>query len=285
MRNIDPEQLVKEVKRRYGKIAAGGESSCCAPASSPESATATSCCGTTAAELSDGLGYKTDELRSLPEGANMGLGCGAPVDHLDLKPGEVVLDLGSGGGIDVFLAAKRVGAEGKVIGIDMTPEMIERARQNAESAGFDQVEFRLGQLEDLPVDDDSIDAVTSNCVINLVPDKQRVFNEIARVLKPGGRLVISDVVLDGPLPESVAGNLLAYVGCVAGAMQRDAYFAAVEAAGLTDVEILSDVDFVAVAEDQLPDDLTDILESSRIGVSDVRGVVHSVTFRAARSKT
>jgi SAM-dependent methyltransferase len=281
MKNIDPEQLVKEVKRRYAKIAVGRESSCCAPAPSAESATATSCCGTTAAEVSDGLGYETDDLQSLPEGANMGLGCGAPVDSLDLKPGEVVLDLGSGGGIDVFLAAKQVGPDGKVIGVDMTPEMIERARQNADSAGFDQVEFRLGRLEDLPVDDNSIDAVTSNCVINLVPDKQRVFNEIARVLKPGGRLVISDVVLDGPLPESVAGDLLAYVGCVAGAMQRDAYFAAVEAAGLTDVEILGDMDFVAAVEDHVPDDLTDILENTEIGLSDVRGKVHSVTFRAA----
>lgn len=281
MKNIDAEQLVKEVRKRYAKIAAGQEASCCAPASSSESATATSCCSTTATETSSGLGYKTDELASLPEGANMGLGCGAPVEHLELKPGEVVLDLGSGGGIDVFLAAKQVGSEGKVIGVDMTPEMIERARQNADSGGFDQVEFRLGRLEDLPVDNDSIDAVTSNCVINLVPDKQRVFNEIARVLKPGGRLVISDVVLDGPLPESVAGDLLAYVGCVAGAMQRDAYFAAVEAAGLTDIEILGDIDFVAAVEDHVPDDLTDILESSGIGVSDVRGVVHSVTFRAS----
>ncbi len=281
MKNIDPEQLVKEVKRRYGKIAAGRESSCCAPAPSTESAAATSCCGATATEVSGGLGYETDKLKSLPEGADMGLGCGAPVDHLDLKPGQVVLDLGSGGGLDVFLAAKQVGPDGKVIGVDMTPEMIERAKQNADSGGFDQVEFRLGRLEDLPVDDNSIDTVTSNCVINLVPDKQRVFNEIARVLKPGGRLVISDVVLDGPLPESVAGDLLAYVGCVAGAMQRDAYFAAVEAAGLTDVEILSDVDFVAATEDHIPDDLTDLLENTGIGLTDVRGKVHSVTFRAS----
>jgi SAM-dependent methyltransferase len=281
MKNIDPEQLVKEVKRRYAKIAVGRESSCCAPAPSSEAATATSCCGTTAA-VSDGLGYQTDELESLPEGANMGLGCGAPVDHLDLKPGEVVLDLGSGGGIDAFLAAKQVGPNGRVIGVDMTPEMIERARQNADSAGFDQVEFRLGRLEDLPVEDSSIDAVTSNCVINLVPDKQRVYDEIGRVLKPGGRLAISDVVLDGPLPESLASDLLAYVGCVAGAMQRDAYFAAVEAAGLTDVEIFGDVDFVAAAEDHIPDDLTDLMESTRIGLGDVRGKVHSVTFRATK---
>ncbi|MEJ2152472.1 MAG: arsenite methyltransferase [Gemmatimonadota bacterium] len=281
MKNIDAEQLVKEVKKRYAKIAAGQEASCCAPASSSEFATATSCCGTTASEASSGLGYKTDELESLPEGANMGLGCGAPVDHLDLRPGEVVLDLGSGGGIDVFLAAKQVGPEGKVIGVDMTPEMIERAKQNAESAGIGHVEFRLGRLEELPVDDNSVDAVTSNCVINLVPDKQRVYNEIARVLKPGGRLVISDVVLDGPLPESVAGDLLAYVGCVAGAMQRDAYFTAVGAAGLTDVEILSDVDFVAATEDHIPDDLTDLMKSTEIALSDVRGKVHSVTFRAS----
>jgi ubiquinone/menaquinone biosynthesis C-methylase UbiE len=283
MKNIDSEQLVKEVKRRYAKIAEGRETSCCVPASSSESAKAASCCGgTTAAEVSGGLGYKTEELESLPEDANMGLGCGAPVDHLDLKPGEVVLDLGSGGGIDAFLAAKQVGPDGKVIGVDMTPEMIERARQNAESAGVDQVEFRLGRLEDLPVEDNSIDAVTSNCVINLVPDKQRVYDEIARVLKPGGRLVISDVVLDGPLPESLASDLLAYVGCVAGAMQREEYFAAVEAARLTGVKILSDVDFVAAAEDHIPDDLTDIMESTGIGLSDVRSKVHSITFRAAK---
>ncbi|MCK5438811.1 MAG: arsenite methyltransferase [Gemmatimonadetes bacterium] len=282
MKNIDAEQLVKEVKQRYAKIAAGREASCCVPASSSESTKATSCCGTTATEVSGGLGYKTDELQSLPEGANMGLGCGAPVDHLDLKPGEVVLDLGSGGGIDAFLAAKRVGPDGKVIGVDMTPEMIECARQNAESAGIDHVEFRLGRLEDLPVENDSVDAVTSNCVINLVPDKQQVYYEIARVLKPGGRLVISDVVLDGLLPESLASDLLAYVGCVAGAMQREAYFTAVEAAGLTDIEILSDVDFVAATEDHIPDDITDLMESTGIGLNDVRGKVHSVTFRAAR---
>lgn len=282
MKNIDAEQLVKEVERRYAKIAAGRESSCCVPASSSESATATSCCGTTATEVSGGLGYRAEELESLPEGANMGLGCGAPVDHLDLKPGEVVLDLGSGGGIDAFLAAKQVGPDGKVLGVDMTPKMIERARQNAESAGFDHVEFRLGRLEDLPVENDSVDAVTSNCVINLVPDKQRVYDEIARVLRPGGRLVISDVVLDGQLPESLASDLLAYVGCVAGAMQREAYFAAVEAAGLTDIEILGDADFLAAVEDHVPDDLTDLMESTGIGLNNVRGKVHSMTFRATK---
>ena len=282
MKNIDSEQLVKEVERRYAKVAKRHESSCCDPVPGAGSATATSCCsGTTAAEVSSGLGYMAEELESLPAGANMGLGCGAPVDHLDLKPGEVVLDLGSGGGIDAFLAAKQVGSDGKVIGIDMTLEMIERARQNAESAGFDQVEFRLGRLEDLPLDDRSIDAVTSNCVINLVPDKQRVYDEIARVLKPGGRLVISDVVLDGALPESLASDLLAYVGCVAGAMQREAYFAAVEAAGLTDVEILNDVDFLAAVEDHIPDDITDLMARTGVGLSDVQGRVHSVTFRAA----
>jgi ubiquinone/menaquinone biosynthesis C-methylase UbiE len=199
-----------------------------------------------------------------------------------LKAGETVLDLGSGAGIDVFLAADTVGPGGKAIGVDMTPEMIERARNNAATSGLSNVEFREGRLESLPVDDNSVDAVTSNCVINLVPDKLRVFREIARVLKPGGRMVISDIVLDGELPEPIRKDVLAYVGCVAGAMQRDDYFAALEAAGLSHVEVLSDVDVVTAACGVAPDQVAGYTEKAGVSTEELKGKVHSITYRAIK---
>jgi SAM-dependent methyltransferase len=228
------------------------------------------------------LGYDDAELREAPDAANLGLGCGAPVGHLDLREGETVLDLGSGGGLDALLAAPLVGARGRVIGVDMTEEMIERATANAARAGAENVEFRHGRLEALPVEDASIDAVTSNCVINLVPDKTAVFREVARVLRPGGRLVISDIVLDGPLPDRVANDLLAYVGCVAGARQRDDYFALVESAGFTELEVLKDVDYLACLGETLPPDVEGLLNETRTRLDDLKGIVHSVTFRAIR---
>jgi SAM-dependent methyltransferase len=272
----DPERIVDQVRQRYGKISRDS-GSCCGSAP-----TESSCCGPTA-EISEVLGYDRDELASVPGGADLGLGCGAPIRYLELKAGETVLDLGSGGGLDAFLAAHRVGATGRVIGVDMTPEMLKRAEENARAAGLSQVEFRHGRLENLPVDDASVDAVTSNCVINLVPDKGRVFSEISRVLKPGGRLVISDVVLDGELPAALTQDVLAYVGCVAGALQRDRYFATVEHAGLCRIEVLRDVDFLESIGDALPDEVVELARRTGIEVDDVRGQVRSITFRAIKA--
>jgi SAM-dependent methyltransferase len=220
----------------------------------------------------------------VPDGADLGLGCGAPVQHLELKAGETVLDLGSGGGIDVFLAARLVGPGGHVIGVDMTPAMLERARQNAAKGGYANVEFREGRLERLPVQDASIDAVTSNCVINLVPDKAAVFREIARVLKPGGRMVISDVVLDGRLPEAVERDVLAYVGCVAGAALREAYFGQLRDAGLGDVQVLGDVDSLEQWAAAAPEEAVALAERTGVKPEEVRGKVRSVTYRARKPR-
>lgn len=269
----DDEAVVEKVRQRYGIFASAG-TSCCGPQP-------TGCCGTVG-DVASKLGYKAVDLDLLPEGANLGLGCGAPLEHLDLEPGETVLDLGSGAGIDALIAARKVGPEGSVIGVDMTPEMLAAARRNAEAAGSHQIEFREGRLELLPVDDATVDAVTSNCVINLVPDKSAVFREIARVLRPGGRLVVSDIVLDGDLPAAIRDNVLAYVGCVAGAERRERYFAMLGAAGLGEVEILKDVDFLQLTEDALPVEVASIMEQSGISRDDIRGIVRSVTYRARK---
>lgn len=270
------EGIVDRVRERYGRIAERPGSGCCGPAAG---------CGTDVAtpEVSGQIGYGADELAAVPEGANLGLGCGAPVAHLRLERGEVVLDLGSGGGLDAFLAARQVGPEGKVIGVDMTPEMIQLATRNAERAGLPQVEFRLGRLEALPVADGSVDAVTSNCVVNLVPDKGRVFREIARVLRPGGRLVIADILLDGQLPEAISGDLLAYVGCVAGAVEREEYFAQVAAAGLTGVEVLKDVDALGALAAAVPEEAWELLRRTGVEAAEIEGKVRSVTFRAVKA--
>jgi SAM-dependent methyltransferase len=269
------EQRVAEVKEKYGSIAAGKTGGCCGPSPSPCG------CGASTEAISASLGYSSADIESLAD-ANLGLGCGAPIDHLQLQPGERVLDLGSGAGIDVFLAAKRVGREGRVIGVDMTPQMLEKARANAARLGFPQVEFREGRLEQLPVVDDSIDAVTSNCVINLVPDKAAAFREIARVLKPGGRLVISDILLDGVLPPAIEQDVYAYVGCISGAMQRSDYFAALETAGLGNIEVLKDVDYLGAMIDAAPEAVGELLERTGVAAEDLRGKVRSVTFRASR---
>jgi len=237
----DAEQIRQTVRAGYAQVAlaTGSESStaggCCSP---------TSGCGTPASSpeaFAAQLGYTPAELAALPEGANMGLSCGNPTAIAALRPGQVVLDLGSGGGFDCFLAGPKVGAEGRVIGVDMTPEMLSKARQNLasyrERTGLDNVEFRLGEIEHLPVADASVDVVLSNCVINLSPDKARVWEDVARVLKPGGRVVVSDVALLKPLPDELRGMVQALIGCVAGAVELDAYRDMVEAAGLEGVEL------------------------------------------------
>lgn len=268
---LDSEGIVGRVRERYARIASKDDQSrgCCSPETGRSDGTVT-------------LGYDRGEVEQLPPGTDLGLGCGAPIGFLELRPGETVLDLGSGAGIDALLAARRVGAGGRVIGIDMTPEMLEKARRNAAAAGFDHVEFRAGRLESLPVDGDSIDAVTSNCVINLVPDKAAVFVEIARVLRPGGRLVISDIVLDGDLPEEITSDIIAHSGCLAGAMPRERYFGLLRAAGLSDPEILAEVDFLPRLAGLL-DELAEKLRSGGgIRTADLEGVVRSVTYRAAK---
>jgi ubiquinone/menaquinone biosynthesis C-methylase UbiE len=202
-----------------------------------------SCCGTDnlTVGISKKIGYSDEEIKTVPEGANLGLGCGNPVAIASLKEGETVMDLGSGAGFDVFLASKKVGKTGKVIGIDMTPEMIEKARENAKKGNYNNVEFRLGEIEKIPVEDNSIDVIISNCVINLSPDKKAVFRETFRILKPGGRIMISDIVLLNELPDFIKNSIDAYVGCVSGAILKDDYLEIIKNSGLKDVKIVDEV--------------------------------------------
>jgi len=188
--------------------------------------------------VAEAFGYSAEELSSIPAEANMGLSCGNPTAYANLRPGEVVVDLGCGGGLDIFLAAPKVGPEGRAIGIDMTPEMIERARRNAEKSGVTNVAFHLSTIDKLPLESESVDCVISNCVINLAPDKQAVFREILRVLKPGGRLAVSDIALKKELPVEVSSDLLAYVGCVAGAVLIEDYKRGLLEAGFEHLEIV-----------------------------------------------
>jgi SAM-dependent methyltransferase len=199
--------------------------------------------------MSKMVGYSDKDIESVPEGANLGLGCGNPIALASLKEGETVLDLGSGAGFDCFLAAKLVGKKGKVIGVDMTPEMLKLARENASKGGYKNVEFREGVIEALPVDNDSVDAVISNCVINLSTDKEQVFKEMYRVLKKGGRFMVSDMTLDGELPEELRNSVAAYVGCIAGAITKEEYLSAIKKAGFKDVKIVKEEPFPLDAVD------------------------------------
>jgi arsenite methyltransferase len=234
------EQIRRSVREAYSRIAAGG-GSCCGPPSD--------CCGSVSTDkLARNIGYSDKELSSLPEGANMGLSCGNPTAIASLKPGEVVLDLGSGGGFDVFIAAEKVGPGGRAIGVDMTPEMLSKARRNAsvfrERTGLDNVEFHLGEIEHLPVADSSVDVVISNCVINLSADKPQVWHEVARVLKPGGRVAVSDLALLQPLPEAILESLAALVGCVAGAVLVRDTEEMLTQAGLVDIALETKTEYV-----------------------------------------
>lgn len=231
-----PETVRDQVRAGYAQIAQKGA---CGP-----SGAGGGCCGATAFEpgqLAEAIGYTNAELDGMPEGANMGLSCGNPTAIASLRPGEVVLDLGSGGGFDCFVAGPKVGATGRVIGVDMTPDMLTKARRGLaaylEHVGLDNIEFRLGEIEALPVADASVDVVISNCVLNLSPDKPRVWREIARVLKPGGRVAVSDLALLRPLPESVQADVEALVGCVAGAVLVDETHAMATAAGLEAIKL------------------------------------------------
>ena len=231
---MDEARIKEMVRARYGGIAAASEASCCAPAAS-------SCCGPQAAsdDKARRMGYSQAELAAVPEGANLGLGCGNPQAIAALQPGEVVVDLGSGAGFDCFLAARQVGDTGHVIGVDMTHEMLKRARDNAAHIEAAKVEFRLGELEHLPVADNTADVVISNCVINLVPDKQQVFREAFRVLKPGGRLAVSDVINIAPLPVELRADPTLLCGCVAGAAPAERIKTWLREAGFVDVRVTS----------------------------------------------
>lgn len=233
------EDIQKHVRKRYAGAAKSG-TSCCSP--SP------SCCGEARPveqSISQKVGYTKEDLAKVPAESNLGLGCGNPTALASLKEGDVVLDLGSGAGIDCFLAANRVGPAGRVIGVDMTPEMVEKARDNARANGYTNVEFRLGEIENLPAADSSVDVIISNCVINLSPEKDRVFREAFRVLKPGGRLIVSDLVLSRPLPKAIRESAAAYTACVAGAILRDDYLREIRDAGFPKVEVLSERSFPA----------------------------------------
>ncbi|HIA47914.1 MAG TPA: arsenite methyltransferase [Candidatus Hydrogenedentes bacterium] len=247
----------EQVKARYGSLARGESASCCgdelaaeATSSCCGSATAaeviSSCCGTaetTQSKMSKSVGYSEEELGSLPEGANLGVGCGNPLAFSAVEEGDTVVDLGSGAGIDCFLAAQRVGDSGKVIGVDMTPDMLAKARANAETGGYTNVEFREGEIEALPIEDNSVDIIISNCVINLSTNKEAVFSEIHRVLKPGGAFFVSDIVLSHPLPESIRSSAAAYSACVAGAMLKDDYIGIPESKGFKDIDIMSEATY------------------------------------------
>ena len=222
------DEVREKVRERYSEVAkktsqTGG---CCGPSSNEVA-------------ISQAIGYSADELKAIPVEANLGVGCGNPTATAEIRPGDTVLDLGSGAGIDCFLAANAAGPEGRVIGVDMTDEMLDRARANAESGGYTNVEFRKGMIEDLPVESGTVDVVISNCVINLSPDKKTVFSEIFRVLRPGGRMVISDIVVDRPLPDEIQNSIEAYVGCIAGAMQVEEYLELVKKTGFTSIDELS----------------------------------------------
>ena len=240
------EETKKIVREGYARIAKEGSCGC-----SPM----TSCCGNTdlaqcgcgntdlARSISKSVGYSDEELTGVPEGANLGLGCGNPVALASLKAGETVLDLGAGAGFDCFLAANKVGETGRVIGVDMTPEMLEKARGNARKGNYENVEFRLGEIENLPVADSSVDIIISNCVINLAPDKSRVFQEAFRVLKPGGRLMVSDIVLLKELPDFIMNSIQAYIGCLSGAIMKDAYLGKIARAGFQEVGVVDETYF------------------------------------------
>jgi len=275
-------EIKKQVRHRYAR-AANTKTSCCAPASSP--------CGCGQPDLSQEkasqmVGYSPAELAGIPEDANLGLGCGNPAALASLKTGETVLDLGSGAGIDCFLAARKVGPSGRVIGVDMTPEMLDRARENARKSGPTNIEFRLGEIENLPVADNSVDVILSNCVINLSTDKPRVFREAFRVLRPGGRMMVSDLALKKPLPKAVRESVEAYVACIAGALVKDDYLNAIRKAGFQDVTVVSEKAFPAelVLEDSLAPEIIKKLNVPQKELMEHVSSVLSLGIRASKPK-
>ncbi|MDD4955680.1 MAG: arsenite methyltransferase [Candidatus Omnitrophica bacterium] len=264
---MENKDVKKTVRDGYAKIAKQG-GSCCS---------AGSCCGSKnqAKDISKSIGYSAKDINAVPDGANLGLGCGNPVALASLKKGEVVLDLGSGAGFDAFLAAQKVGETGRVLGVDMTKEMVEKARSNAAKGNYKNVEFRLGEIEKLPVENGSIDAIISNCVINLSPDKKSVFEEAFRVLKPGGRLMVSDLVLVKELPKAIRDSVEAYVGCLAGATFKKDYLQFIKEAGFEKVDIVGETFYPVEA---MANDATAkvVKNNPIVSQDDLKNIEHSV---------
>ena len=273
MKGKDIKQLVKD---GYGKVVTKRHSCCDLGSVHPQKKIF-------ADKVSKNIGYTDEDIGSVPEESNLGLGCGNPLALASLKEGDTVLDLGSGAGFDCFLAAKKVGNTGKVIGVDMTPEMIEKARGNAKKACYENVEFRLGEIENLPVEDNSIDVIISNCVVNLSPDKKRVFEESFRVLKPGGSLMVSDIVLLKELPDCIKDSEDAYIHCVAGAIKKDDYLGAIREAGFSEVTILDELSlpFESMGNDPAAEA---IIEDLNIPVEKLQGIADSVVSIKAYGK-
>jgi arsenite methyltransferase len=277
---VKEEKIRKMVREGYAKIAKKGKS-CCVTSPAP-----CSCSMSTNREISKKIGYSEEDINSAPEGANLGLGCGNPLALASLKEGEIVLDLGSGVGFDCFLAAKRVGKSGKVIGVDMTPEMIDKARKNARKGKYQNVEFRLGEIENLPVADGTIDIVISNCVINLSPDKKRVFEEAFRALKPGGRLMVSDIVLLKKLPESIKKSVQAYIGCLSGAEMKDRYLQTIKDAGFQQVKVIEENCFSVenIANDLTAQAMVKVLEITHEKIKEIANTIASVKVSGVKPK-
>jgi SAM-dependent methyltransferase len=277
------DEIKKQVRERYARAAKPG-APCCTPVPSP--------CGCGQPGLSEEktsrmIGYSPEELKSAPEDANLGLGCGNPTALAGLNKGETVLDLGSGAGLDCFLAAGKVGQAGRVIGVDMTPEMIDRARENARKNGYGNVEFRLGEIENLPLADGSVEVIISNCVINLSTDKARVFREAFRVLKPGGRMMVSDLALKKPLPRVIRESVEVYVACIAGALVREDYLDAIRKAGFKSIEVVSKKAFPAelVLEDSPAPEIIKKLNLPRKELMEHVSSVLSLSVKAVKPGT
>jgi arsenite methyltransferase len=274
---MEKQEITKSVRERYAGVAKQSNGcGCSGKTASPQSSL---CCGTpntsTNRDISKNVGYTDADMNSVPEGANLGLGCGNPVALAALKKGDVVIDLGSGAGFDCFLAAARVGPNGKVIGVDMTPEMLDKARENLRKGKYKNVEFRLGEIENLPVADNLADVIISNCVINLSLDKPQVFKEAYRVLKSSGRLMVSDIVLLTELPKEILSSIEAYVSCIAGASSKNVYLDAIQSAGFKDVKVEDETVFPV---DSLAEDPTvqAIIKESRMSAAQIKKLASSI---------